>query len=144
MEQITRRYGIYYYGEKICKNADDAYERFRDDYHRLLGKSVFRRLDMSSRKERVHGFHCYYDKEYEKQLEQEFAQDEIRVPAYLLGINVISYCYSVNIEDCPDYEEEKFFRWLDWALLNYGTVIKLKNRKSGTGRTSKRLKARYR
>lgn len=146
MEQIARRDGVYHYGDIPCLNADEAYRLFRNDYHASLGKRVYRRLDARAREERVHGFHVYYTDEYQKALDDEFGKmmEGVQVPCHILGISGISYCYAINGNDCPNLEEEQHYRWLDWALSHYGTAIKLKGRKSGMGRTSKRIKTKYR
>ena len=144
MEQITKRGTEYWYGEQRCKDADDCYKRFREGLYAKLGKSVYRHLNVKYRQERIHGFHAYYTDAFKQSLEREFGNDSQRVPVFILGLSGISYTYAFNLEDCPDYEEEKFYRWIDWALLNYGTVLKLKGRKSGRGRTSKRLKTKFR
>lgn len=144
MEQIVRLNGTLYYGDRICRNADDAYRLYREDYHRRLGRRVFKRLNYPDRLERVHGFHVYYTDDMRRRLESEFSLVDVGIPCRILGISGISYCYAFSLQDCPDYEEEKFYRWIDWALMNYGSVLKLVGRNTRSGRTSKRNKITHR
>ena len=147
MEQITKRNGKYYYGEQVCSDSNDAYCRFRDDYHASLGKRVYRRLNSPERKERLHGFHVYYSPDYERRIDEEFCggmgEGIQRVRYRLLGIVNLSYCRMLYEEDFPDYEEEQFWRWIDWLLLHEDKLMYQVGLKDKSGRTSKNKK-RYR
>lgn len=147
MEQIIRKNGKLYYGKQICSDGNDAYCRFRDDYHASLGKRVYRRLNSPEREERIHGFHTYYTPEFERRLDEEFLRtvDEgnKRIRYYLLGIVQLSYCRMFSGADFPDYEEERFWRWLDWFILHAGELTTQVGRNEKSGRTNKN-KQKYR
>ena len=135
MEQVTKWDGEYYYGDKHFYNIDDAYRRFRDDYHRSLGKRNFRRLDSPDRRERVHGYGFEFDVEWDG--------DRNRVPVRLLGLVCGAYCRMLGGWDIPCSSEEEYERWFDWAFSRGSGALKLVGRKDKAGRTSKRLKTRY-
>jgi hypothetical protein len=138
MEKITKRDGRYYYGEDICRDVDDAYEKFRDDYHELLGKQVWRQLDRTGqRMERTHGIGSFHPWR-----EQPDGREFINYrPAryYVLGIVGISYWYKVGSWDFPGIaDEEKFDRWLEWAFTKGSRGLVLKGHRPGSrGRTGK-------
>ena len=144
MEQIVKRDGKIYYGNQMCSDGNDAYCRFRDDYHASLGKEVYKRLNMPDREERIHGFHIYFSDEALKVLDREFGQPDERIKYRIMGLVGISYCRGIDGDDCPDYDEEKYFRWLDWCLSHSGSMMMRIGTNEKTGRTSKRLRTRYR
>lgn len=144
MAQITKRGEVLYYGEQACRDANEAYCRFRDDYHTSLGKRVFRRLNMPNREERIHGFKCFFSLGFQFALDSEFGEPNTRIPYRLLGIVGISYARCFDGNFFPDYEDEKFARWLDWFLLHAGEIMYQIGKNDKSGRTSKRLKTRYR
>ena len=140
MEQIVRREGKLYYGDILCRNAEEAYDRFRRDYHRSIGKAVYRRLDRyGHRVERVHGFGFYRDEPYRPTHEIP----NIKVPYVLLGLIGTSYVRMIERKDIP-VDDEALDDWLEVALTKGSGLLRLTGRKSRTGRTSKRLKRRYR
>ena len=111
MEQITRRDGQIFYGEKRCMDADDAYCRFRADYHASVGREAFLRLNrLGQRAERIHGFGF------------DFARKPA-IPAGIsgrlvvrdLGLVGISYCKMLGSRDIPCRTEDEFERIFDWA-----------------------------
>ena len=73
MEKIEKRKDTFYYGDKACSNAGEAYGLFREDYHKELGKRVYRRLNrVGQREERVHGFGSYYPVKYSDELAEKY------------------------------------------------------------------------
>lgn len=142
-EKITRKSDVFYYGVQTCRNADDAYCRFRDDYHASLGKRAYRRLNVQEREERIHGLHFYFSDALAKSLDLEFGVPNQRIPCRLLGLVGISYCWGLDGANVPDYEDERFGRWLDWFLLHANDLMKKIGLNDGVGRTSKN-KRRYR
>lgn len=143
MEQITKKDGILYYGKQICSDSNDAYCRFRDDYHASLGKRVHRRLNAPEREERIHGFHVYFSEDIQKELDAEFGVPEQRIPYRLLGLVGISYCRLLDTSGLPDYDDDKYERWLDWFLSHGDKMMTLIGRNDKSGRTNKNKK-RYR
>ena len=141
MEQITRRDGIYYYGDERCAGVEQVYERFREDYHSSVGRKAFQRLDrIGQRTERIHGFgYCFAD---------ERGGDEFRrygkVRYRMGGLVGISYSRILGLYDYAHIPDDEFEAWLDWAFTRGRGVLRLVGRRKNTGRTSKRLKTRYR
>ena len=142
MEQISRRNGTVYYGELPCQSVEDAYRRFREDYHGELGKRVYRRLDARSRKERVHGFKSFYTDGYSRYLAERFGGYG-RVACWLMGIVGISYCHAVGGWYLPELEEDDMWEFIDWLLDSSSNALKVIGRKMKAGRTAKTRK-RYR
>ena len=141
MEQITRRDGLVYYGERRCINIEDAYGLFRKDYHESIGRDSYARLDrLGRRKERVHGFGFVFEREPSKVSVR--GKDCPVIRARMLGIVCISYCRMVG-EGLPDLEDEEFDRWFDWTFRAHGGCVRTVGRNSGNGRTSKRKNVRY-
>ncbi|MBQ3950055.1 MAG: hypothetical protein II661_06230 [Bacteroidales bacterium] len=137
MEKIVKRDGRYYYGQRLCDNADGAYALFRADYHKELGKQVFKYLNRcGQRTERIHGCGFYREKGL---LDTERFESLPRVPSYILGIVCLSYCRIFGCWDYPDLDDEQFDRWLDWALTRGSTAFYIVGRKQKTGRTSKKF-----
>lgn len=141
MEQITKKGGDYFYGDRICPNVDDAYKLFRDDYHRLLGKRVYRRLNrIGQREERIHGFGFVFD--VKRKYDGPFHN---RVDTRLLGLVCGSYCRILGEWDLPEgIGVDGFEDWFDWAFSAGSGALRLVGRKGGGGRTSKIQKKRYR
>ena len=140
MEQITKRDGFYYYGEQRCDDASEAYSCFREDYHKSIGRDASRKLDkLGRRRERVHGFGFVFDKPVEKP-----GGHYGRTRCWFMGLVGLSYCRLTGIMDCPDLPEEEFYKWLDWAFSRGSGALMTLGIKAKTGRTSKRLKKRYR
>lgn len=141
MEQITRRNGVIYYGEQQCVDIEDAYKRFRRDYHDGLGREVYKRLDrIGRREERIHGFGFIFDKSL------DFGNDFsgcARVP-YRMALVGMFYCRFIGIEDIQNVPEDRYEDWFDWAFSKGSGALRLVGRKDGSGRTSKRLKTKYR
>ena len=143
-KKITRKDGKIYYGLHLCKDANDAYCRFRDDYHASLGKAVYRRLNMPDREERLHGFKVYFTEKSQKHLDEEFGEPSGKIEFRIMGLVGVSYCRGIDGNDLPDYDEERYARWFDWFLLHADSMMKRVGTKEKTGRTSKRLRTRYR
>lgn len=142
MEQITKIDEVYYYGAEPCTDIDDAYSRFRRDYHATLGRDVYGRLDkVGQRVERVHGFGFVFSDG--KPDGREFEHHK-KITCRLLGFLGIANCRIIGIWDYGDITEEQFERWFDWALSRGSGALRLVGRKSKSGRTSKRLKRRFR
>jgi len=143
MEQITKVDGRLYYGQQRCYDANDAYCRFRDDYHASLGKAVYRRLNMPERAERIHGFNVYFSEDIQHSLDAEFGNPEGKIPFRLLGMAGISYCRSIDGSSFPDYDDDRFERWFDWFLSHAHEMMRRVGTKDKAGRTNKN-KRRYR
>lgn len=143
MEQITRHDGKYYYGKQVCTDSNDAYCRFRDDYHASLGKRVYRRLNSPEREERIHGFHIYFDEKIQKALDSEFGSPERGIPFRLMGIVGLSYCRGIDGSVLPDLDDDTFERWFDWFLSHGQEIMRQVGLNDRAGRTSKN-KRRYR
>ena len=137
MEQITKVDGKYYYGKTFCRDISEAYRLFRNDYHRSLGKRVYRRLDKAPRQERVHGYGFVSSG-------ASWDGDRRRVPVRLLGLVCGSYCRMLGGWDVPCSTEDEFEQWFEWAFSKGSGALRLAGRKEKAGRTSKRLNARYR
>lgn len=144
MEQIARNNGVLYYGKQICRDANDAYLCFRDDYHASLGKAVYRRLNMPDREERIHGFKVYFSDSIQRELDSEFGVPSGRIQCRLIGLVGISYCRDVDVSGFPDYNDDKFGRWFDWFLSHAHEMMRLVGTNVKAGRTSKNLNRRYR
>ena len=140
MEQITRQDGIIYYGSRRCETSDEAYLRFRNDYHKSIGRVSFKRLNrLGSRKERVHGFGFVF-----KTVPDFSDITPKKIPVYLLGIMAGAYCKCMSGEYIPDGTDEEIEHWIDWAFCSETKALRLVGKKQKTGRTSKRLKTRFR
>ena len=143
MEQIVRRDGQIYYGERRCIDADDAYRRFRDDYHRSLGRIAYERLNrIGQREERVHGYGFVYQSEVDFGGMDGGAVG--KVPVRILGIVAGAYCRGVGAWDIPCESDEEFERWFEWAFARGSGVLRLVGRNDRAGRSSKRNNVRYR
>lgn len=143
MEKITKREGCYYYGENRCQDADDAYERFRNDYHESLGKRVYRRLNrVGQRVERVHEFGFCFAGEW--RTGSPDVQPRL-VSTRLLGLVCGSYCRMLGEWDIPgEVRELDFEEWYDRTFSAGSKALRLVGRKAKAGRTSKLQNKRYR
>ena len=142
MEQITKKDGVYYYGAEPCTDINDAYSRFRRDYHESLGRDVYGRLDRAGQRvERIHGFGFVFAG---GQPDGAEFRNNKRVDCRLLGYLGIANCRILGIWDYGYITDEQFERWFDWALSRGSEALRLVGRKSKSGRTSKRLKKRFR
>ena len=120
MEQITRVDGRLYYGTKQCMSVDDAYSRFRDDYHRSLGREKSNRLDrLGQRKERIHGFGFVFSGDV-SDLERFGGGKRYR-------------CRLMGLDD-----------WLDWIFSRGNKSLITTGICDKVGRTNKRKNTRYR
>lgn len=133
MEQITKRNGIYYYGERECSGVDEAYSLFRAGYHDSLGKAVYHRLDrIGQRRERVHGAGFVRT----SPLKENKFYDSHRVPWRILGIIDIAYCRIFGAWDLDFLPDEQIKDWLDYALTKDSGIFRLVGKNQKTGRTS--------
>lgn len=144
MEQIVRKDGQIFYGRIQCLDADEAYCLFRDDYHRSIGKRASYKLDrLGQREERIHGYGFSFS--HPVSLGADDRRPSKATPVRLLGIVDISYYRIVGCWEWPDnLSEQEFERWLDWAFTKGSGALRLIGKKDKAGRTSKRLKTRYR
>jgi hypothetical protein len=141
MEQIIRKDGAIYYGRILCKDADDAYVMFREDYHRDLGRAVYRRLDrIGKRTERIHGFGFVRDGELDG---SRFVGLQ-KVRYYVLGLIGIHYFRIMGRWDMEHISDEDYEDWLEWAFTKGTKALSQCGKNEKTGRTSKRLNKRYR
>jgi len=144
MEQITKRNGKYYYGQSGCVSADDAYGRFRRAYHESLGREVFKRLDrIGQRVERIHGFGFDFSSEPGSDKFDSY-RGFGKVRYRIFGLVGIAYCRGLGMWDIPFVSEDEFDEWFFWAFSRNSGVLTLVGKNQKTGRTSKRLKTRYR
>ena len=125
MEQIVRRDGQIFYGRIRCLDADDAYCRFRSDYHASIGRQAFLRLNrLGQRRERVHGFGF----DFAKRIGYNDFKRYGTVLYHLAGKMGISYLRVFGINDYVAVPDEEFERWFDWALSRGSGAMKLKRR----------------
>lgn len=144
MEQVTRREGRLYYGERFCENADKAYRLFRADFNARAGRNSYGRLNkLQVRKERIHGFGFVFEDSYRAFLERKYGHLP-RVKYRIAGLVRISYCRILDYWDLPAVQEEDIYEYLDWVFAKDSGVLRLFSRRDSTGRTSKRLKTKYR
>jgi len=137
METITRNDGRLYYGQELCKDADEAYKRFREDYHRSLGRAVYKRLDWKKQRvERIHGFG--FSRPYDTR-HTAVGFFHLRRPFYyVMGILGISYVYMVGTWDVAKLSDEQFDDWYEWAFTrNSGGLRRGTGKGVKLGRTSK-------
>ena len=130
MEQITKREGKIFYGQRKCANADEAYRRFRDEYHNELGKKVFQRLNRRGRKERIHEYGFVFSVARQPPEEVGFCRIRYR----LFSVIGISYCRIVSGWDMPEMDDDLYEEWFDWAFSRGSGALILVGRKDGYGR----------
>lgn len=141
MEQIRRIGDELYFGTERCLDINDAYSRFRAAYHKLLGRDSSRKLDrLGQRAERVHGYGFHFER-HPGMLDGGWLK---RVPCYLLGLVHVCYCRGVGIWDLPDMDEQTVEAWFDWAFESGNKTLRMSGKRFKSGRTSKRLRTRYR
>lgn len=140
MEQITKRDGFIYYGSKKCSTPNEAYLRFRKDYHESLGKVSYKRLNrLGSRTERVHGYGFVFDGGRDPG-----TSGYGKVPVRILGIISGAYCRMLDGSYIPDGTDEEIGRWIDEVFREGSGLLRLVGKNRKYGRTSKRLNTRYR
>ena len=140
MEQIVKENGVLYYGEEICVSVDDAYSKFRKDYHKSIGRASYKRLDrLGQRKERIHGYGFVFEPGYSI---THFTGK--KTVCRILGLVGISYVRIVGIWDYSEVQDEDFERWIDYAFSRGSGALRTVGLNLKVGRTSKRLKKRYR
>ncbi len=141
MEQIVRSNNALWYGERRCGSADEAYRLFRDDYHRELGKSVYMRLDrLGQRRERLHSFGFVFEKTQEPKGPECVGEFRCR----LLGMLDIGYVRTIGLWDYCDVSDDAFEDWLDWVFSRGNGHLHTDGIRDRVGRTSRRLRTRYR
>ena len=143
METIKKIDGEIYYGDRRCTDSDMAYRLFREDYHKSLGKAYYQRLNIPAREERIHWSGINVSPERYDELRDRFESDE-RVPCRIMGFLGIGYARMVGTWDLPDHDECDTDDYLEWLFVSGSRALKYVDRKSGNGRTSKRLNTRYR
>lgn len=127
MEQIVRRDGQIFYGRIRCLDADEAYCRFRSDYHASIGRQAFLRLNrLGQREERIHGFGFDFTRRIGDP-ENEFRRYGT-VLYRMAGRVGISYLRVFGLFDYESVPDEEFERWFDWALSRGSGALKLKRR----------------
>ena len=138
VKAIEKRDGIYFYGGERCESVDDAYMRFRSDYHESVGRKAFSRLDrLGQRKERVHGFGHHFQPGYAISLEREFGGIHEKTDCRLLGLVGVCYCWRINGSDMPDLDEKRLGRWIDWALMKGSGAMRFRDTRLGRWKRKK-------
>ena len=140
MEQITRRDGAIYYGEQRCVDVDEAYERFRADYHKILGRAVYKRLDrLGRRTERIH--ECGFILDSGGQMDSTF--DGTPRVRYTMALVIFCYCRIVGSWDMLGVTDDNYDDWLFHVFSKGSKCLRLTGKADKSGRTGKRLKTRY-
>ena len=135
MEQITKRGNDYYYGEVLCHSVDDAYYRFREDYHASLGRDSSRRLGrIGKRAERIHGFGFVYEGGTPAEYDTGGVE---KVPYRILGLIGIHYSRILGCWDYSYVRDEDFEVWFDWVFRKGTRQLKKIGVKDKSGRTRK-------
>lgn len=130
MEQITKKDGVLYYGDRRCRDIDEVYVLFRDDYNRRIGKAVYLRLDrLGQRKERVHGFGFVRRNGFVPTLRRPVAKAKYR----LLGLCCQSYWWSIDVSNI---DEDLFEEWVEYALTKDSKAL------TYVGRSNRKRKKR--
>lgn len=138
MEQIARIDGVLYYGSVVCKSIDDAYSRFRDDYHQSIGRDSNKRLNrLGQRTERVHGFGFHFTDEPSSEYLTH------RVDCWLLGLLDINYTRAIGTWSYADVPEDSFADWLDTVFSAKVKHVRMLGFKDKVGRTSRHIKKRF-
>ncbi len=145
MEQVIKGGGEVYYEGVRYKSYDALYRALRSVYHREIGRASYLRLDRyGQRKERLHSHGFVFDAHNRERLTALFADRTNPVESYLLGIVDIGYVRSLGIWNYGDIRDDEFDDWLDWIYSRGNRLLRTRGLRSGYGRTSKRIKARYR
>lgn len=141
MEQIERINGILFYGKDQCKDVEELYRRFREDYHRSIGRAAYKRLNrIGSRHERVHESGLIFS----ERRHNPIGVSERMVPVRFLGLISGAYCKVLCGWDLPEGTEEELEQWIDWAFSKGSGALRIVGKNLKTGRTSDRLNKRYR
>ena len=118
----------------MCIDADDAYSRFKEEYHKSLGKRNFRRLDAKPRTTRITEVGVRFPEWYAKELSEEFGNLP-RVPYVIEGLIGTSYCRMFGSDWFPEevagFDDEKYERFIDWLLCAGMHNTKQISRRSG-------------
>ena len=131
MEQITRKDGAYYYGNKRCCDSDEVYCLFRSDYNNRLGKNIHDRLGrLVGRKERIHGYGFVFSEEVD--FDRNIIPGTIRYK--IIGMLGISYCRIVGLWDMKGMTDDNHEKYIDYLFTKGRGILKLKGRKDGTTR----------
>lgn len=140
MEQITRRDGRFYYGQKMCVDAGDAYRHFRNDYNASVGRVAYRRLNrIGSRKDRIRDIGFVLSKRPECPIDNTAA-----VPVMLMGLLAGCYCKTIDGWNIPSgVTEDNFEEWINWVFCRGYKHYKLVGLGYKAGRTGKILRKRY-
>lgn len=150
---ITRCGTGYLYDNWFCTNSDAAYEYFRKDYHKSLGKVATLRLDhIGNRKERIHSYGFVFSDSYLQSINATIPQIPAkRVKCYFMGLVGISYCRMIGIHDvlrsfpsASTLSDEDYRRIIDRIFSSESRLLFQVGKKEKVGRTSKSLKKRYR
>lgn len=111
--------GTIWYGTVRCQSADEAYVRFRSEYHDSLGRRYYRRLNVRQRVTRVTAVGINFPEWYREMLREEFGHLG-RVRYVMLGLVGMSYYRMFGCRWLPEevegYDEGKYGRFLDWLL----------------------------
>ena len=128
MEEIRKIGKVIFYGNEACRDADDAYRKFRDDYHESLGKVAWRRLNrIGSRTDRMRGSATVFSPDY-----QIMAFNVPTVKCRLMGMMGPAYCWMMDV---PDICDDAFWDWLDAASAKGSQLVRMTKRRR-SGRTS--------
>lgn len=139
MKPIEKRGGKIFYGDCECADVDCAYDMFREDYHKSIGRVAFKRLDrLGQRVDRIRGFGFVFD--YIPSCREELISDKLTYR--ILGLTDISYGRIFGVWDIPDMEDDEFEGWFDRVFMKNSGLLRLVGRNIKTGRTSKLLKQR--
>lgn len=138
MEQITKRDGRYYYGERLCDGVDGAYAIFRADYNESLGKNVYDRLGrLGGRKERIHGYGFVFSEE----VDFGCVGMPTTIPYRIIGLIGISYCRIIGLWDMQGMTDDNCEDYMDYILASGRGRLRLVGRKDGSTRSKRK---RYR
>lgn len=145
MEQVSIQDGTIRYGKEKCRTYDELYRRIRDDYHSQLGTVTSLRLNrLGSRQERLHSYGFVFSSEDKEALSKVgFANGYRPVYAFLMGIVDIGYSRGIGIWDYGHIKDDDFDDWFDWLFSRGNRMLRTRGLHSGYGRTSKRLRTRY-
>ena len=139
MEQIRRAdNGGFFYGDKFCPTADDAYLLYRRDYDEGTGRAVFKRLGrIGQRTERIHGFGFDFERK------PDGLEAIARIPYRLMGLLGIHYCRIIGCWNYSGISEYDFEWWFDRVFSRGSGLLRRVGTNDKAGRTSKGRK-RYR
>lgn len=153
MGAITRCGTGYLYDNWFCTNSDTAYEYFRKDYHKSLGKVTALRLDHTgNRKERIHSYGFVFSDPYLTEINTFLQQKPARrVKCHFMGLVGISYCRMVGLQDVvrsfpsvSALSDEEYQIVIDKIFSEGSQLLFQVGKNQKVGRTSKSLNKRYR